>query len=152
MSDLGLSKAELLAAGPGWSHALAVHFQDIDAAGIVYYPRILSYFHDAYVAFLAAHGCSLAEALKTRSFLAPIKHAEADFMAPMRFGDQVDVALVRARLEGSVLTVGFRASVDGRPTAVGHSVHVFVDAGFQRAAPPAAIVAAFAGLAGPAGG
>src|SRR5690349_4057971 len=108
ISDRGFSRAELVKAGVGWTHQMVVRFQDIDAAGIVFYPRILEYFHDAYVAFLAAHGAPLHEALQTGSFLAPIKHCEADFMAPLRFGEQVGVALVRGLVAGSVVTIGYR--------------------------------------------
>ena len=39
----------------------AIRFQDIDAAGIIFYPRVLEMFHDAYAAFLTFAGSPLAE-------------------------------------------------------------------------------------------
>jgi YbgC/YbaW family acyl-CoA thioester hydrolase len=141
---VAFTRDELTAAGPGWSERRTVRFQDVDAAGIVFYPRFLEYFHDVYVAFLTAHGWPLHAALRDGKVLAPLKHAEVDFFRPLRFGDEIDVAIVRAAQEGSVLTVGFRVSrPSGEPIAVGHAVHVFVDASFQRTEIPEPVCAGF---------
>ena len=147
VSETGFEKAALIDAPPGWRWQTRVRFQDIDAAGIVFYPRILEYFHDAYVELLSVRGVALDAALRDRRWLAPIKHAEADFLAPLSFGDVVDVELVRALVAGSVLTLGWRASAGGRAVAVGHTVHVFVDARFQKVPVPEAVAAAFASMA-----
>ncbi|MHB8879305.1 MAG: acyl-CoA thioesterase [Myxococcaceae bacterium] len=144
-------KEELLTAKAGFVRRRSVRFQDVDAAGIVFYPRILEYFHDAYVELLDARGCSLSAALSAKAWAAPIKHAQADFLRPIRFGELIRVAVVKARLEGSVLTVGFRAEAgeDGPPVAVGRSVHVFVDpSSFERVPPPEVVAGVFRELTG----
>src|SRR5512145_2250396 len=66
-----------------------VRFQDVDAAGIVFYPRVLEYFSDAFVAFLTANGTRLAEVLRERRWGAPLRHAEADYFKPLRYGDRI---------------------------------------------------------------
>lgn len=118
---------ELLHAPPRFEHPLRVRFQDVDAAGIVFYPRILEYFHDGYVAWLASLGVDLARVLAERTWAAPIRHAEAEFLRPVTFGDAVAVQVVALAADGSDLAVGFRLAKDGKAAAVGRSVHSFVD-------------------------
>lgn len=117
-----------------------VRFQDVDAAGIIFYARVLDYCHDAYVDFLAKAGFPLHEAL-TGPWIAPIRHAEADYLKPMRFGDRIGVALVAAHLEPAEdpteVTIGYRIArvADGELAAVGQTVHTFVDAATFRRTP-----------------
>lgn len=134
----------------GGSFALqrAIRFQDVDAAGIIFYPRAFDLCHDVYVEFLAHAGQPLHVAL-TGPWVAPIRHAEADYIRPLRFGDQVEIALVAAHLGPSVppteVTLGFRIS-----TLPSHEVHVLVQSvhtfvtreRFQRTPVPEAIIVA----------
>lgn len=143
---VGFTSQQLLEAPAGFCHPLTARFQDVDAAGIVFYPRVLEYCHDAYVAFLAAHGHPLHQVLAERRWAAPLRHAEADYLRPIRFGDALEVLLVRARLEGSVLSLGYRLlpASGGAPLALAQTVHVFVDpVHFKRLEPPADLAAAF---------
>jgi YbgC/YbaW family acyl-CoA thioester hydrolase len=126
-----------------------VRFQDVDAAGVIFYPRAFEYFHDLYVSYLARIGLPLTEALETRSFAAPIRYCEAHYFKPLRFGDQVEVALVQAHLEQTEITLGFRVTrcSDGQVAFVGQTVHTFVEPGsFSRIEAPAGLRAALSKL------
>jgi YbgC/YbaW family acyl-CoA thioester hydrolase len=150
MSERRFSRDELVAAPVRYRHGRTVAFQDVDAAGIVFYPRFFEYFHDAYVAFLAERGASLHEAINKKIWAAPLKHASADYFRPLRFGDPIDVLIVASALEESSVTLGYRVTPRGSDdaVAVGQAVHVFVDpTTFKRAAPPAALVAVMRTLA-----
>ena|SRR5687768_17670259 len=117
----------------------AIRFQDIDAAGIIFYPRVLEMFHDAYAAFLAFAGCPLPEVLQSGTWLAPVRHAEADYFKPLRYGDQVTVEICRAHLSETEATLGYRVAraPGGEVCVVGQVVHTFVDrATFKRTAMP----------------
>jgi len=69
-----------------------VRFGHIDSAGIVYYPRLVNYFHVAMEEFFGA-------VLETNypSFLAehrlglPAARLEVDFNRPLRYGDHIQV-------------------------------------------------------------
>ncbi|HEX9619081.1 MAG TPA: thioesterase family protein [Polyangiaceae bacterium] len=127
----------------------SVRFQDVDAAGIVFYPRVLEYFHDAYVEFLARHGEPLPVVLAERRWAAPLRHAEADYFRPLRFGDSIEVALVRAHVEPTQITVGYRVENLGTKevAAVGQTVHSFVILpSFERCPVPRALADALSGL------
>lgn len=145
----GFTVAELLGAtGPRFPFRMTVRFQDVDAAGIVFFARIYDFVHDAYVAFLAARGAPLDEALRTRAWVAPIRRADGEFLRPMRFGDAIEVALVRARLAGSDLRLGWVITgADGKPAAVVRTHHVYVDPHtWKRTDAPAIVRAAFSEL------
>jgi 1,4-dihydroxy-2-naphthoyl-CoA hydrolase len=113
----------------------AIRFQDADAAGIIFYPRVLEMFHDVYVAFLAFAGAPLPEVLRTGTWIAPVRHAEADYFKPLRFGDLVTVEICRAHLSESEAALGYRIARSDRDEVcvVGQVVHTFVDrASFKR--------------------
>ncbi|HEY3498401.1 MAG TPA: acyl-CoA thioesterase, partial [Polyangiaceae bacterium] len=93
---------------------LPIRFQDVDAAGIIFYPRVLELCHDTYVEFLASSGHPLQEALKG-PWIMPIRHAEADYLRPLRFGDRVEVAIVAAQMgprqPPTEVTLGYHISI-----------------------------------------
>ena len=111
-----------------------VRFQDVDAAGVIFYPRLLEYFNDAYLALLSSAGQPLHESLGRAPWVSPVRHAEADFLRPLRFGDAIEVALVGVRTspdaEPTEVTFGYRITklADGEAAAIGQVVHTFVDA------------------------
>lgn len=127
--------------------AFSLHFQvrfnDVDAAGIVYFARVLSVVHEAYEGFLESCGEPLAQVLSQGRWAAPILHAEADYFRPLRLGDEVAVELVAARRAGSRLILGWRLSSETKlqpaPSRVVHAVvqmvHAFVAPGQGSSAP-----------------
>jgi 1,4-dihydroxy-2-naphthoyl-CoA hydrolase len=123
-------RERLLAASPrAFVRERVVRFQDVDAAGIIFFARAFEYFHDAYVEFLDANGAALPAALRERSWAAPLRHAEADYLRPLRFGDQIAVALVAAHVEPTEVTIGYRVARAGSDevAVVGQCVHTFID-------------------------
>ncbi|MFO7179996.1 MAG: thioesterase family protein [Pseudomonadota bacterium] len=123
-----------------------IRFHDVDAAGIIFYPRIFEHCNDTLIAFFEATGAPLHEQLREPAWLAPVRHAEADYFAPLRFGDEVEVALVAAHVAESEVTVGFRLArgADRTVCVVAQCVHVFVDPKtFRRSVVPEPLRSAF---------
>jgi|SRR6185503_18268800 len=119
---------------------VSVRFQDVDAAGIIFYPRALELCHDAYVAFLDQAGLPLHEIIRG-PWLAPVRHAEADYLKPLRFGDRIEVALVAAHLETmpnpTEVTLGFRVARGADVAILAQTIHTFVERkSFQRTGVP----------------
>jgi 1,4-dihydroxy-2-naphthoyl-CoA hydrolase len=134
MSDVGIEGMT----GPGdgvFTHERTVAFQDVDAAGIVFYARVFEYFHDAYVAFLRARGAPLEAALRNGSWVAPLRRAEADYRRPLRFGEAVRVSIVRIDLEETEYRVIYRIDTAAGEACSGATVHVSVDPATFRRAP-----------------
>ena len=103
-------------------------FQDIDAAGILFFARNCDYFHDAYLAFLEHLEMPLHEHLDDAEFVIPLVHAEADFAKPIRFGTRCDVHIEVARLGTSSFTLAYTLRGDGdRVLTTGQTVHCCVE-------------------------
>ncbi len=140
-------RAALLEAAEGYGRDLEVPFHHVDAAGILFYARLFEWFHDVYVAFLAEAGFPLAAQLRGGTAIAPLTHAEADYLAPLRFGDRVRVALVDADVSADRVRLGWRVTGPAGPAATGVTVHVFVDpTTFRRTPMAGGLRAAFEGL------
>jgi YbgC/YbaW family acyl-CoA thioester hydrolase len=109
---------------------MKVRFQDVDAAGTVFFPRVIEYFANAYMALLEAGGVDLPDVITKADWVAPIVHAEADYFLPLRYGDAIAVEVAGAALGSTSLTVGYRITAQADRTrihAIGQTVHVFVD-------------------------
>jgi 1,4-dihydroxy-2-naphthoyl-CoA hydrolase len=125
---------------------LPVRFHDVDPAGIVFFARIFQYAHDAYEMWLRAVGFPLDPPFHDRSYGLPLVHAEADFHAPIRPGQEVRVELILS----SIGTTSYKVAAqltrpDGTPLATVRTVHVCIDPGTGRPMPlPEAMRAAFA--------
>lgn len=144
----GFSGADLEGAeGVRFSERRPVRFQDVDAAGIIFYPRVLEYFSDAYIAMLRAAGFDLPNELARGTLAMPLVHAEADYLHPLRFGDAVDVEIVGVRVGSRSFTVGYRVRLtSGQIASTGQTVHVCLDrATFKPVAVPEGMRAVLSG-------
>ncbi len=105
-----------------------VRFQDVDAAGTIFFPRVLEYMSDAYGELLERAGLDVPSILSEKRWAAPLAHAEADFVEPLFFGDRVVVEVALARAGRSSVTFGHRIrGADERLRCYGVTTHVFVD-------------------------
>ena len=76
-----------------FEHRRPVRWSDVDAAGIVYFPRFLDYCHDAIEALFGALPGGYPALTMQRRIGVPTVHLEADFRAPLRYGDTCLVCL-----------------------------------------------------------
>ena len=92
-------------------------------------------FHDIYAAFLGFAGTPLPDVVRAGAWIAPVRHAEADYFKPLRFGDPVTVEICRAHVAETEATLGYRIAraEGGEVCVVGQVVHTWVDrATFKR--------------------
>jgi 4-hydroxybenzoyl-CoA thioesterase len=104
---------------PAFTFKRAVRFDEVDAAGLVYFPRVVALAHEGLEQLLAAAlpGGYPAFVVGQKIGL-PCVHVESDFKGPLRFGDDVEVTLVVAGFGTS--SVAFDVEVqrgDGNPCA-----------------------------------
>lgn len=104
-----------------------IRFQDVDAAGTIYYARMFEYFGDVYVRMLAEAGLDMPVSLLQRSSASPLAHAEAQYLAPLVFGDRVTVKIVLARVGKTSTSYAYRVEKGEVLAAIGQTVHVWVD-------------------------
>ena len=109
---------------------LIVRFGHIDEAGIVYYPRLVNYFHVAmeeffgavletdYPSFLSEHRLGL-----------PAARLEVDFLRPLRYGDHIQVEVDIEKVGRSSIIWRYRIFRPGEdePAAQARVVTINVD-------------------------
>ena len=131
-----------------FSQSRTVLFQEVDAAGIVFFARFFEWFHDAYAAGLAARGIRFEKVFAESPWGLPLVHAEADYREPLGFAApfRVDVESVAVGDTSITVTYAVRGGADGAKLhATGKTVHVCIDRKTFRSVPvPAELRSALA--------
>ena len=96
----------------GFDTQLKVRFGDVDPAGIVYFPKIYDYIHEAFEDLWDTHvGARYYQLLLERKIGFPLVHSEVDFKHPLRFGDRPIVRVTCTHLGYSSLGLSYRFTV-----------------------------------------
>ena len=106
---------------------ILVRFCDLDPAGIAYYPNLVNFLHVAFEDFFAGHvGRPYPEVFK-EGIGFPTVRVEMEYLAPVHYGDRVEVSVAVEKLGRS--SVGFRYSgrVAGQPVFEARNTAVVVD-------------------------
>jgi 4-hydroxybenzoyl-CoA thioesterase len=118
----------------GWRVRKLVRFSHCDPAGIVYYPRYFDLLHEAKEDWLREHvGVPLPELIGTRRRGLPIVSLAADFVAPSKLGDEIDVAVRIARVGGASLHLDYDVHCHGERRMGARTVLVHIDLDTSRA-------------------
>jgi YbgC/YbaW family acyl-CoA thioester hydrolase len=115
-----------------------VRFDDVDGAGIVYYPQFFKLCHAAFEDFFDdAAPVSYPEMIHRRRRGFPTVHIESDFRAPLAYGDHAVVELRVEKIGSS--SVAFRYVIrrkrDGETAFLAQIVCAYMDLDAQRAVP-----------------
>lgn len=102
-----------------------IYFYDADPAGIIFYASIFKYVHAAYEDFLRSLSTE-RNFFFDQDYILPIMHAEADFIKPIKVGDELVVELVISMLKKSSFEVTYRFYRNKEFTALAKTVHVCV--------------------------
>jgi 4-hydroxybenzoyl-CoA thioesterase/acyl-CoA thioester hydrolase len=104
-----------------------VEFGDTDLGGIVYFPNYFKYMESAEHRFLESLGFPPHRENDGLLLGWPRVAASCDFASPLRYGDEVEIAIfIRRRGEKSI-TYEFQLSVQGRDVATGTITTVCID-------------------------
>jgi 4-hydroxybenzoyl-CoA thioesterase len=107
--------------------SILVRFGDLDAAGIAYYPNLVNFLHESFEDFFTGHiGRPYPEVYREGIGFPTVK-VEMDFIAPVKYGDAVDVSVVVEKLGRSSVQIRYEGSVRGRPVFKARNTAVTVD-------------------------
>lgn len=114
-----------------FTYTRTVHFQDTDAAGVVYFANVLAMCHEGYEASLAASGINLKAFFSNPEVGFPIVHASVDFYRPMFAGDRLTIQLTPKQVAGDEFEITYQVfseEVAGRSAAKAFTKHVCIQA------------------------
>ncbi|MDB4945262.1 MAG: fcbC [Labilithrix sp.] len=108
------------------SHVRPVRFEDVDAARIVFFARFFNYAHDAMERLFDELPGGYSGLIMSRGLGFPAVHVEADYRAPLRYGD---AAVIRGWTEklgttSAHLAFEMHRQSDGVTLATTRQVHV----------------------------
>lgn len=88
-----------------------VEFCETDMAGIAHYSNVFRYVEYAETRFFLKAGMSICDFEKDQKW--PIASVTCDFLGPMRFGDEINIALNVGRIGTRSVTLNFCISKNG---------------------------------------
>ena len=117
-----------------------VRFGDTDAAGVMHFPQLLHWCHEAYEESLERFGVEAAVIFPTPghtlTVALPIVHCQADYLAPLVVGDPLAIQLEPHRLNPGCFELHYRflrnTNVDPEPVARGLTRHQAIQAGTRQ--------------------
>lgn len=96
--------------------SLTVRYMEVDAQGVVFNAWYLTYFDEAFTAFLQSRGLGY-QALIGEGLDFQLVHADIDWKAGLRFRDNAVITVSTARLGRTSFAIDFLASRDGAELA-----------------------------------
>jgi 4-hydroxybenzoyl-CoA thioesterase len=86
----------------------AIRFEEVDAAGIVFFGRFLSYAHEAMESFFDGVEGKYAGLIMERRIGLPAVNVETRYLAPLRYGESIRIETSTARLGNRSATLRYR--------------------------------------------
>ena len=104
-----------------------IKFRDADPAQIMYFGNLVSFAHDAFEDFIVAAGYRWNEWFRLGDLLIPIRHAEADFLAPFIPGRTYDIEVSVSLLKETSFQMKYVFSENGKTHGVVKMVHSVIE-------------------------
>jgi acyl-CoA thioester hydrolase len=109
-----------------FTHRLRVRFCETDAMGVVHHASYLAYLEASRVEYLRAIGRPY-DRLRAEGMEFPVVEAAVRYRRPLRFDDEIDVAVMVASAGGATFQMSYLVGCGGEVSATGVTVHGVVD-------------------------
>jgi 1,4-dihydroxy-2-naphthoyl-CoA hydrolase len=104
-----------------------INFFDTDPGGVIFYSNLLKFAHVGYEELFNSFDLYHKYFLEGE-FIIPIIHAEADYLKPIRAGDQIKIMIELTRLENSSFELSYVfKNAQNETAAKARTVHVMVN-------------------------
>lgn len=115
----------------------AIRFEEVDAAGIVFFARYLNLCHEAMEAFFAPLDGGYSRLIMDRKLGVPAVRVDSNYHSPLRYGDTVNIQVSSERIGRTSATFKyeFQIASTNRLAAVVHHTVVCCDMATLRPTP-----------------
>ncbi len=105
-----------------------IRFEDADPAGVVFYPRAIALAHTVVEELIRQSAIGWDAWFNSPTHAAPLRHAEADFLLPMKAGEsfKAHAAVEKVGVTSVTFVVSF-LDEHGRMAASIRTTHVTID-------------------------
>jgi 4-hydroxybenzoyl-CoA thioesterase len=105
----------------------AAKFEEVDAAGIVFFARFVTWAHEAMEHFFRQVEGGYADLIMRRRIGFPAVKLESEFFAPVRYGDVISIETRVGHLGNKSAMFVYDMTRDGQPVAKLHHTVVITD-------------------------
>ncbi len=88
-----------------FTYRRTIFLRETDATGLLYFSEQFKLALETMEAYFISADFKLQEMIEKSDFLMPIVHADADFSAPMRVGDAIEIVLSLGKIGTSSFTL-----------------------------------------------
>jgi O-succinylbenzoic acid--CoA ligase len=111
-----------------YTYSTTIRLHDTDAAAVIYFASLFRIMHDSFEDFLDQSGLPIQSIISGKQFAMPIVHAEANYLAPIKLGDQIDIQLSLKNRGQHSFTIQYTMLNDsGKRVATGSTTHVTIN-------------------------
>jgi 1,4-dihydroxy-2-naphthoyl-CoA hydrolase len=112
-----------------------VRMHDTDMAGILYFARQFRFAHDALEDFVENEAFDFDKVFHKENFVFVIVHCEADYFAPLRVGDKLEVQVSVEKIGNSSFTMNYRIYREKSEVGTVKTVHVTLERSSRKKIP-----------------
>ncbi|HUA63254.1 MAG TPA: thioesterase family protein [Verrucomicrobiae bacterium] len=113
-----------------------VRYAETDQMGVVYYANYLVWMEVARMGWCRARGVDYSEMERHDGIFLAVAEANCRYRSPARFDDEVVIKVWLEEASSRMVIFHYEMSVGERVVATGHTRHVFVSSGIQKARCP----------------
>ncbi len=113
-----------------------VRMHDTDMAGILYFAKQFRFVHDALEDLVEKEGLSFDYLFHNSAFVFVIVHAEADYLAPVKVGDILEIHVEVENMGNSSFTMDYKIfRANDIPIGKAKTIHVCLDSKTRKKIP-----------------
>lgn len=112
-----------------------IYLGDTDAAGVIYFSRLLSICHEAYEDSLQKAQIELNIFLKRGAIAIPIVHAEIDYLRPLFCGDTISIQLKGQQTSDFSFKIDYQIEQKAETVSTAMTKHVAINPETRRKTP-----------------
>lgn len=102
--------------------SITIEWGDCDEAGIVFYPNYFYWFDCTFQRLIRHRGLSQRDIRQRFGAVTPIVQANAEFVAPARYDDVIDIDVSIARVNERRFRIDYAMSRTGKPIGQGYEI------------------------------
>ena len=107
---------------------IKIHFDDADPAGICFFGQVFAKTHQVYEEFVGHLGQNPQHFFSGKEFIVPIRHTEANYLAPLVALETYSVDIGVSKISDSSFTLEYKIAKADKLCAAIATTHVFLEA------------------------
>ncbi|ELR97306.1 thioesterase family protein [Gloeocapsa sp. PCC 73106] len=115
-----------------YTYRRVIYLGDTDAAGVIYFAKLLAICHEAYEDWLTQAGINFGELVSNSSVAIPVVHAEIDFLRPIFCAEELLIQIMTEPMTRDSFSLNYEVFKNQELVARAITKHVAIEAVTRR--------------------